>query len=209
MRVSSFSQIYILVGLVLALQTIQSMDAAAQDANSQIFIVDSDSSEFVFKVAHFGMFDVNGSFQEASGFIEVDMSRELPVRAEIELRVESINTDDDTRDQNLRSDEFLDAERFPVVRFESFTIRKPESTGENLDQKSHIEGQMTIFGAKRNLQFPFTFEIRDEIKPATVYIHAEFKLSRDDFNLSFGRLMDAMVGDEISVRVRIVARAQA
>ena len=68
-----------------------------------------------------------------------------------------------------------------------------------------IEGELTIFGMTKKLRVPFAFNLDDDI----VYIQAEFELSREDFRLSFGRLMDAMVGDQISVRVRIVARAQA
>ena len=216
MRFFSLSIIHIFGGLAF-------FAFANQPAEAQLrtFIIDSDSSEFAFTVEHLGLFKVDGSFQESSGSVQVDLDRKLPVQADVELSVASINTDDDSRDENLRSDEFLDAERYPFIRFEGVAIMGSKSEiatddssrgrteGGGRSEENQIEGQITIFGVTRDVQIPFTFEIDDETAVPTIVIRAQFKLSRDEFSLSFGRLMDAMVGDEISVRVRIVARAQA
>lgn len=211
MRVSPFSEIYVPVVLALALMANQSVEVLAQQTEPRTFIIESDSSEFAFTVAHFGMFDVDGFFQDVSGFVEVDLIREMPLRAEIELRVKSIDTDDESRDENLRSDEFLDAEKFPLIRFESLYVRNLKPAGESGDGAGNyqIAGKITIFGVTKDIQVPFTFEIKEETERAIISIRAEFQLSRKDFNLSFGRFMDAIVGDKISVTVRIVARAQA
>ena len=188
--------IYVLCGLVFVL-----LAARPVRAQPQSFFVDSDSSEFTFAVEHLGMFTVNGSFQLSSGTVDVDWSSRVPTRAIIELNTESIKTDNESRDEDLRSEDFLDALRYPTIRFEGHTIKHGETTS--------ITGRLTISGNTEEIQVPFKFEIRDDIIPATIIVRSHFKLSRETFDLSFGRFMDAMVGDEISVRIRIVARSEA
>lgn len=211
LRISHGRQLCILAGIACVHLIMQS--AQAQPVR---FAIDSDSSRFLFTVAHLGMFDVNGSFREVAGFVEVDLATGVPVRTEIELQASSIFTDDSSRDENLRSEDFLDVQRHPVVRFKSLSIIPPDSS----DGEYQIEGLITIFGVTRKLVAPFMFEIDGRINlkndlglivndaSGKIEISTEFMLDREDFNLTFGRIMDAMIGDEIKVHVRIVARAQ-
>jgi polyisoprenoid-binding protein YceI len=170
-------------------------------AQSVRFRVNPDSSLFAFTVAHMGMLDVDGSFQNVDGLIEISRETSAPVSATVTLDVASITTGNASRDENLRSDEFLDVEQFPLIQFASRSIVKSE-TEQNM---FHIVGDLTIYGVTKPLEMSVPFNFADSSGQSTIVIDAAFSLFRKDFKLSFGRIMNAMVGDEIHVRVRIAA----
>ncbi len=78
---------------------------------------------------------VHGHFTDFEGRLEVDSDR---VRASGVIRTPSVATHQDRRDEHLRSEDFLDARRFPEIRFDSTAI-ETSSEGE-----LRIAGDLTI-----------------------------------------------------------------
>jgi polyisoprenoid-binding protein YceI len=63
----------------------------------------------------------------------------------------NLDTDNKKRDKHLRSDDYLDVERFPLIRFVSKKIEKT-------DQGFSVTGDLTIKETTKEITFPFTFE---------------------------------------------------
>lgn len=77
---------------------------------------------------------INGRFTEVEGRI---VGGESPSFAGT-VRVESLRTDNEQRDGHLISPDFLDAARFPEIRFESTAV---EPVGED---RVHVRGNLVI-----------------------------------------------------------------
>src|SRR5262245_44153001 len=77
--------------------------------------IDPSHSEIQFSVRHMMISKVRGRFREFAGTIEIG-ERPEDSRVDVVIEAASIDTRDRTRDEHLRSAEFLDVERFPEVR---------------------------------------------------------------------------------------------
>jgi len=87
---------------------------------------------------HFGEFDITATADEA--FSEPDFT--------VDIKTASIDTDNDKRDNDLKSDHFFDVATYPSISFKSTAIEK---TG---DKTFKLTGDLTIHGVTK----PVTLE---------------------------------------------------
>ncbi len=164
------------------------------------YALEASSSIFSFEVEHFGVATVNGTFAIARGTIVYDSNQPDSMSAQITIDVKSIDTDKALRDKELRSEDFLDTERYPTIEFSSTGIGKARNAG----QKKTVKGKMTVYGTTRDVELPFLLSLDATGNEAT--IRSEFVLNRKDYKMKFGFLMDSLVGDEIKVSAVIVGK---
>lgn len=161
------------------------------------YVVDMDSSTFSFQVEHLGIATVDGVFTSGSGLIMYSPSIPDSIAAQMTLNVQSIDTDNQMRDRELRSEDFLDMGRYPVISFSSTGTM----AGEDIIYPLLAEGDMTIYGVTRQLQLPLDVK---EVE-GTLTIRSIFSIRRKDFEIDFGILMNSLVSDEIKINVEMVA----
>jgi polyisoprenoid-binding protein YceI len=95
------------------------------------------------------MAKVRGRFPAASGVATI-AERPENSTLEIEIDANSIDTQDETRDAHMRSDDFFGVEEHPTISFRSTAVRPSE--GENHWQ---VDGDLTIKGITR----PITVDV--------------------------------------------------
>jgi polyisoprenoid-binding protein YceI len=112
--------------------------------------VDHVHSDIRITARHLMVAKVRGTFEDFDAAIVVG---EDPVDStvKIEAKASSVTTGTTDRDNHLRSSDFLDAEQFPLVTFESTSL-KP--SGENWK----LTGDLTIRGVTRPVTFDLVFE---------------------------------------------------
>ncbi|MDA1029053.1 MAG: YceI family protein [Bacteroidetes bacterium] len=164
------------------------------------YILDASKSTFSFKVEHFGVATVDGTFSSARGMIKYDPSKPDSMWAQISIDVNSINTDNTFRDKELKSEDFLDAPRYPTVEFLSSGLNQ----GANKSQSRSVKGKMTVYGNTREVELPFTLALNSSGTEVT--IRSQFVINREDYKLKFGILMDSVVGDEIRITTVLVGK---
>jgi polyisoprenoid-binding protein YceI len=155
-----------------------------------------------FKVRHLMIANVRGEFSKISGTVTADS-----VTAEID--VNSINTREPDRDKHLKSADFLDAEHYPTIKFQS---KKVEADG---PEGYTVIGDLTIRGVTREVVLNVTGptpEIKDPWGYTRRGAEAVAKISRKDFGLTYNPILEGggvMVGDivEISLEVELVKTA--
>lgn len=94
--------------------------------------------EIGFSVRHMMVANVKGRFTAAQAQIEIDEDR--PERSSViaEIETASVDTRAADRDTHLRSADFFDAERFPLMTFRSTRVER------NGDRDFAISGDLTI-----------------------------------------------------------------
>jgi polyisoprenoid-binding protein YceI len=97
-----------------------------------------------FRVRNMGIVTVTGRFSDYEGTLVSDGTLE-GTRAEGAVKVSSLDTHSDKRDQHLLSDDFFGAEQYPEIRFASTTI-EPEGEG------FKVTGSLTIKGVTRPVE---------------------------------------------------------
>ena len=119
---------------------------------------------------------------------------------EVTAQVKSIDTDNQKRDDHLRSADFFDVEKHPELSFKSKSLKKAG------DKKYKLTGNLTIHGITKPVELDVTFNGTME-HPYTKKTVAGFKvtgkINRSDFNIG-GGTPTAIVSDE----VLIVANAE-
>ena len=173
----------------------------------QIVRIDPFHSVLSFSVTHFGFTRVRGQFGKWSGTILWDKEDFTGSSMTIVIDVRTVDTGVARRDDDLRSDQFFDAERFPIAVFQSTRIVKE---GED-DFIAH--GDLTIRDVTREIAIPFRFLGTREFAPGfgRVFGSGSLTLSREDFGLAnaVDRIASslAVVSDDVDLEIEIQGAA--
>lgn len=161
-------------------------------------------SDIGFKVRHLMISKVRGHFNKWSGSLAVDEEHPEASKVSVEIDVSSLDTKEEQRDNHLRSADFLDAANFPVLRFESTSVKK---TG---DAEYEVEGNLTIRGATRPvvLEVEYLGRTKDPWGGERAGFTAKTAIDRRDFGLTWNMALEAggfVVGDKVEITIEIEA----
>jgi polyisoprenoid-binding protein YceI len=167
--------------------------------------VDPAHSSVEFSAKHLGIATVRGVFNEFEGSLEIGEDGSAKARGTVE--VVSIDTNEDQRDNHLRSEDFFHAEVHPQLSFESTEIRP-------VDENSFlIHGDLTMRGVTR----PIVLEAEvqgTELDPwghERVGLEARGQLNRREWNMTFNQALGSgnmLVSDRIKLALDISAIKQ-
>jgi len=172
---------------------------AGSIAFGQNWSLDKSHAKLGFSVVHLLVSDVEGQFRTFD--VKLKSAKEDFTDAEIELTAEvaSINTDNENRDKHLRSADFFDAEKFPVLSFKSTSFQKVDNN------KYVLKGNLTMHGVTKELTLYATLR-GTTVHPYNKKTIAGFKVNgtvkRSDFTVGSGT-PDAVVSDEITLNANL------
>lgn len=169
--------------------------------------IDAAHSAVEFSVKHMMIATVRGRFDRFSGTL--NLNEEHPEQSYVEgvVEVASINTHDAQRDADLRSPNFFDVEKYPVMAFRSTRIEPVD------EDHFEVVGDLTIKDVTRQVVFNVTNEglIKDPWGNVRRGFSAETVLNRKDFGLNWNVALEAggwLVGDKVKVAIEVEAIRQ-
>jgi polyisoprenoid-binding protein YceI len=118
-------------------------------AGSRSLKVDTTHTVLGFKASTL-LFDVPGRFTRYRLDVSGDPETLEGVQVKVDIEARSVDTSNRTRDEHLRSPDFLNAEQFPHILFESTQARRE---GEIV----MVHGTLTLHGVRREMDLPFRF----------------------------------------------------
>src|SRR5229473_8358899 len=80
-----------------------------------VWAVDKPHTNVKFSVSHLVISDVDGTFKSFDGTMEASKPDYSDAKITFTVDVNSINTDNDMRDNHLKSDDFLNAAKYPQM----------------------------------------------------------------------------------------------
>ncbi len=157
-----------------------------------------------FSVVHLMINIVKGRFKEVRGSIYLDTQHPENSWVKAQVNTASIDTGVAPRDGHLRSADFFDAVKYPLITFESTSVQQ---TGE---KSSVVTGNLSLHGVTRPVSFQtkFTGYVRDpETNGWRIGLSATSTIDRRMFDMHFNRLIEgvAMVGNEARIELHIEA----
>ncbi len=84
-------------------------------ATKTLWKIDPTHSEVQFKVKHLVISTVTGSFGSYDGQVEADGDNFENAQATFTADIDSISTNNEDRDQHLKSGDFFNAEEYPKI----------------------------------------------------------------------------------------------
>lgn len=161
------------------------------------FTIDPVHSSANFAVKHLLISTVHGRFSDLSGTILYDEKDPSKSSVLAVIKAATVNTDNQTRDKDLRSANFFETDKYPEIRFQS---TKVEKVGDQLQ----VTGNLTMKDVTRQITLPITFA-KAEVKGKTrIGIETSTALNRMDYHVSFDPT-GATVGKEIKIDINVEA----
>jgi polyisoprenoid-binding protein YceI len=152
-----------------------------------------------FSAKHLGMMTVRGHFTEVSATGTIDPDKPEASAVDVTIQTASIRTNHDARDNDLRSSNFLEADKYPTITFKSTKI---EPAGQD---RYTMTGDLTIKGNTRpvTLNVVRYGEFNDPNMGHRIAYSAEGEFNRKDFGMTFNMMLDGkwIVSDSIKVMI--------
>lgn len=113
--------------------------------------INTDKSEVKFKISGGGIFTVKGTFTGMKGDFNFSESDVSSSSFNICIDTKTINTKNNKRDEDLRSADFFDVEKYETICYKSKTVTKT-------NDGYQTTGELTIRDVTKSVTIPFTFK---------------------------------------------------
>lgn len=183
----------------LAVALVAALPALAADT----YNFDKAHTKIGFTAQHLVISSVDGRFKDFEGTITLDPNDPTKSSVKVSVKTASVDTDNESRDQDLRNSEFLDVAKYPEMTFVSDKIEKRG------DGYVAI-GTFTLKGVSKKIELPFTLggPIADPWGNQRIAVHASTKINRKDYGVNYNQAMKngtALVGNEVTINLQVEA----
>lgn len=160
---------------------------------------------------HLGVAWVRGRFMKMSGMADFELDNPEAGSVEVSIDAASINTGDEKRDNHLRSADFFDVAREPVITFKSTSVKKVGG------EQYEVTGDLTMRGITKSVVLALTFLGSREIPSGEGVAEtragfaAKTTVNRHDFGISWDMPVAmgvTVVGGEVDVTLNVEAIKQ-
>ena len=155
-----------------------------------------------FTVELAGLTGVEGRFVDTDATISYDEADLTKSSVTALIHTASIDTGEKERDVHLRTADFFDAEKFPIIRFQSERIEKR-------DPHWVAVGELTIHGVTHEVELPFQWLQKIHTDPFgndRIGFEAHMTLKRSDYGIKGPRFWGEVISDDVDVLLRVSAR---
>lgn len=162
------------------------------------YTLDKNHARVGFSVVHFGISHVEGNFKIIDAVLQTKNKNFADATITFTAAVNSINTDVEYRDNDLKSANYFDAEKFPSINFTSTSFKK--ITGNNY----RLAGNITIHGVTKPVVFNVVYngEAITAMKKPTAGFTIMGKIRRMDFGVG-GTPAITGIGNDIELRANV------
>ena len=155
-----------------------------------------------FTVELAGLTGVEGRFVDIDATITYDEADLTKSSVTALIHTASIDTGEKERDEHLRTSDFFDAEKFPIIRFQSRRVEKRDSNWVAV-------GELTIHGVTHESALPFQWVQKIHTDPFgndRIGFEAHLTLKRSDYDIKGPRFWGEVISDDVDVLLRVSAR---
>lgn len=166
-----------------------------------VWQLDPYHTQVEFAAKHLGMMTVRGHFTDVTSEGTIDPDHPASTDIKVTIQAASVHTHHATRDDDLRSPNFLEADAYPTMTF--------KSTGVTVIDADHytLAGDLTI----KDITHPVTLEVlrygefNDPMMGHRIAYSATGQLKRKEFGLTFNPVLDGrfVVSDDIKISIEV------
>lgn len=157
--------------------------------------IDKAHSKIGFSVAHMAVSEVEGNFREFDGSIVAKSADFNGAEISFTAKTASIDTDNERRDNHLKSPDFFDAEKHPELSFKGNLVKK--------GSKYTLKGDLTMHGVTKPVEFAVTFGgTVNTGRGEKAGFKILGKINRQDYGLTWSNKTpggELVVGDEVDI----------
>ena len=176
-----------------------SSTSVSPNAATTTWSIDPAHTQAEFSVKHLMIATVRGHFGNVTGSVTVQNDDPTTAKVDVTIDAKSIDTRDEKRDAHLRSPDFINVDKYPVITFKSTRV---ERGGAGL----RVTGDLTIAGVTR----PVTLDVEDQGRAKDPWgnekaaYSATTKIKRSEFGLKWNVALETggvLVGDDVKISI--------
>jgi polyisoprenoid-binding protein YceI len=118
-------------------------------ATADDYVIDAAHSGVTFQISHLGLSWIHGRFDDFSGSFTIDSSDPTKSSFTLDIKPDSVDTNNSKRDEHLKSPDFFNVKQFPALKFTSTAVKPIEGGYE-------VTGDLTLHGETK----PVTFSLK-------------------------------------------------
>lgn len=163
------------------------------------FNLDKVHSGIGFQIKHLMISKVKGEFRDFDVQVEGNLDNLEGLKVTVTVDTNSINTNNEDRDNHLRSGDFFEVEKYPAIKIEGESIKKLS------DEEYELLANVTIRDVTRTEKFlvQYNGKSKNPMDGSTVTgFDVEGKINREDYGLTWNAPLETggvLVGKEVKV----------
>ncbi|GAB2534305.1 YceI family protein [Spirosoma aerophilum] len=160
-------------------------------------------SEVQFKIKHLVISTVTGTFRSFEGGATTEHDDFNNAEVHFALEVDSLDTNQEMRDNHLKSSEFFEAETYPRISFKSTSFKKVD------DDEYQLTGDLTMKGITKPviLKAEYGGTAKDAYGNQKLGFEVTGKINRKEFGLTYNALTETG-GLALGEDVKLIANIQ-
>lgn len=172
-------------------------------AGTTTYKIDPRHSSAQFAVTHLMISTVRGEFHAVNGTVNVDDSDITKSSVEVTIDASTVDTREPDRDKDLKSPNFFDIEKYPVINFKS---TKVQSAGPG---KLKVTGDLTLHGVTKSVVLDITAPkppIKDPWGLQRTAVSGTTKINRQDFGMNYSKTLDnggLMISNDVDITLDV------
>ncbi|HRO83347.1 MAG TPA: YceI family protein [Niabella sp.] len=162
------------------------------------WVLDPAHSELLFKVRHLMISNVKGEFKEFNASIDAVGDDFTNAKATATIQTASVFTNQNDRDNHLKSADFFEVEKYPEIKFESKELTKVD------DENFKLTGALTIRDITKDITLDVEFGgvTKDPYGQTKAGFTFSGKVNRTDFGLKWNVALETggvLVGEDVKI----------
>lgn len=171
-----------------------------EDYSGDTYAPDKDHTTVGFSVRHMGITNVRGLFDEYEGKVKLDGTDVETLSVKATIQAKSIDTNNERRDDHLRSEDFFEVETYPEIKFHSKDVVAH-------DGGHALVGDLTIKDVTKEVTLPITMSepVEDPWGNTRIGVEINGSVDRNDFGVAFDGAADMLIGATVNFDINIQA----
>jgi polyisoprenoid-binding protein YceI len=184
----------------IALVVLLFMTAGAAFAATETYSFDKYHSLIGFRIRHV-VSKVEGRFKTFDGTITLDRGNPAASKVELTIQAASVDTAVEQRDNDLRSPNYFDVEKYPTITFRSTKVQ-PKG-----NDQYEVTGEFSMHGVTKTIQVPVKYLGAGKMgKTEKAGFEVSLPLKREDYGIG---KENPILGDEVEINIQVEANKQA
>ena len=166
------------------------------------WLLDPAHSELTFKIKHLMISNVSGAFKNFSAKMETEGTDFSTANITLTAEMNSISTNNEQRDNHLRSPDFFDVGKFTQMKFISTRIEKTD------DESFDLHGNLTMKNVTKPVKLTMEFNgiMKDPYGQEKAGFLVSGKIKRSDWGINLNVALETggfMLGDEVRIQSEV------
>ena len=172
------------------------------------WLLDPTHSELGFKIKHLMITNVSGSFKNFNAAVETREEDFSTAQIKLTAEMASIFTNNEQRDNHLRTSDFFEVEKYPELKFKSTKVEKIDS------DTFALYGELTLKGVTKpvKLNVEFNGVTKDPWGGERAGFLVTGKINRSNWGVNFNAALETggvMLSEEVKISSEIQLVKQA